>query len=519
MAATTRVPPALVEVKPDAYIPQVVSLGPFHHRSRDLSRMEKYKLIPAARLDKQFKGTKSFHEIVESIKEPELKSKMEEFYYVELPEDFAWMMALDALFILEFLHNDYSLPVEGDHNGPFDIRSLEGGIKCDFLKLENQIPLFILERVYVEMGRPLKRDAACESRTLTETLKKACLALSPFVSKRPMDSFVVSFQDANHFLGLMHRHVSDLVEIRPIMEQKVNVSHLALEIKQTENISRLAESKSSNEFCSPCAQTCFRSSSPHRHMFRCFREEESETLNVFRSILDSMGIMWIAKYIRSCFPPPGDDFPPTYNVQELSKAGIKFKAFSSHSEKIRFEITTATLHLPVITISDTTEIILRNLLALEFNNPNGTKHVTRYVELMDCLIDTPKDISLLKKFGVIQQRSLMLKDADIAKRWNGMCKPFFAGFHDPPHELKDGMIKAARQNYWKNKIKNALYEAYQRYSSRPWQLLVLLCGIFIVLANATQTYCLFRECGNFKQRFPLPPGPPPPPRFPPRKYF
>eukprot|EP01018_Ginkgo_biloba_P032623 Gb_39013 [translate_table: standard] len=457
---------------------------------------------------------------MESIRKLDLKSTIEEFYDLELPEDdelrsFGWMMALDALFILEILQNDYSLPVEVDNNGPLDIRSLEGCIKCDFLKLENQIPLFILERVYVEMGRPLKRNAACESRTLEETLKKTCLALSPFVSKRPMDSLVVSFQDGNHFLGLMHRHVSDLVEIQPIMEMQENVS------EQEENVSD--DNVSEQEEFSICFRCfgcfrCLRNFRCFRCSFRCFR--------CFRQVVSA--ILKCIDYISSSsFPPPGDDFQPTYNVQELSKAGIKFKAFSSHSEKIRFEKTTGTLHLPVITISDTTEIILRNLLALEFNNPNGTKHVTRYVELMDCLIGTPEDISSLKKIGVVQQRSLMQEDADIANRWNGMCQPFFAGFHEPPPELKDGIKEAVRQNYWKSKIRNVLFDVHQIYSSRPWQLLALLCLLFLLLADTTQTYCLFGKCGKFKQglstgftpgpgfHFPPPPGSPHGSGFPP----
>eukprot|EP01018_Ginkgo_biloba_P032636 Gb_40233 [translate_table: standard] len=462
LAAITRVPSALVNVKPDAYIPQVVSFGPFHHRSRDLSRMEKYKLIPAARFDKRFKGRKRFCEVVESIKKPQLKSKMEDFYYLNLPEgclftsddeltSFAWMMALDALFILEFLHNDYSLPVEVDIE-PFDISSLEVCIKCDFLKLENQIPLFILKKVYLEMELPAKSDAEFETRTLKETLKKTCLALSPFdkFDSCSKDSFIVSFKEASHFLGLMHKHVSDLVEIKA-MEQR-----------------------------------------------------ESAPLNVFRRILSYFqNIMEkMCNAIFSIFRPPGDDFLPSYNVQELSKAGINFQAFSSNSEKIRFDKTTSTLHLPVITISDTTEIILRNLLALEFNNPNRAKHVTRYVELMDCLIDAGEDICLLRKFDVIKRRGPMVTDASIAKIWNGMCKPFFAGFFEPPHELKDGMKEALRKNYWKSKMKKVLFEGYQRYLSRPWQLLALLCGIFILIMEIAQAYCLFRECNHSEAKFP-----------------
>eukprot|EP01018_Ginkgo_biloba_P032621 Gb_39012 [translate_table: standard] len=115
----------------------------------------------------------------------------------------------------------------------------------------------------------------------------------------------------------------------------------------------------------------------------------------------------------------------------------------------------------------------------------------------------------------------MQEDADIANRWNGMCQPFFAGFHEPPPELKDGIKEAVRQNYWKSKIRNVLFDVHQIYSSRPWQLLALLCLLFLLLADTTQTYCLFGKCGKFKQGLSTGfiPGPgfhfPPPPGFPP----
>ncbi|GLJ20407.1 hypothetical protein SUGI_0370680 [Cryptomeria japonica] len=58
---------------------------------------------------------------------------------------------------------------------------------------------------------------------------------------------------------------------------------------------------------------------------------------------------------------------------------------------------------------------MRNLLVLEFNEANRPKHVTQYVELVDCLIDTPEDVALLQKSHVIERHSMMITDEYVAK--------------------------------------------------------------------------------------------------------
>ncbi|GLJ20398.1 hypothetical protein SUGI_0370550 [Cryptomeria japonica] len=138
--------------------------------------------------------------------------------------------------------------------------------------------------------------------------------------------------------------------------------------------------------------------------------------------MTAMGDM-VAAIFAIFFPHPTkqgrDDFLDRYNGKELVKAGIQLKP---GSDNIRFDKQSDTLFLPRIVISDTyTEVMMRNLLALEFNDATRPKHVTQYVELMDCLINTPED--------VIDRNSMMITDEYVAKMWDGMAKPFcFRGF-------------------------------------------------------------------------------------------
>lgn len=49
-AAIAGVPKPLISSKPEAYIPQLIALGPYHHCREELHHMERYKLSAAKRI-------------------------------------------------------------------------------------------------------------------------------------------------------------------------------------------------------------------------------------------------------------------------------------------------------------------------------------------------------------------------------------------------------------------------------------------------------------------------------------
>ncbi|GLJ20415.1 hypothetical protein SUGI_0370810 [Cryptomeria japonica] len=116
------------------------------------------------------------------------------------------------------------------------------------------------------------------------------------------------------------------------------------------------------------------------------------------TVIDDMVVALLALF----FPHPSrghNDFLDSYNTKELVKCEIQFK---SGSDNIRFDKHSDAHFLSKIVISEMyTEVLMRNLLALEFNDVTHPKNVTQYVELMDCLIDTPEEVSLLRECHVI----------------------------------------------------------------------------------------------------------------------
>ncbi|GLJ34473.1 hypothetical protein SUGI_0693390 [Cryptomeria japonica] len=101
------------------------------------------------------------------------------------------------------------------------------------------------------------------------------------------------------------------------------------------------------------------------------------------------------------------DARSTPTAQLLDCAGIRFQP-----GKIRFEKGTfvkSTISLPQINVDDTTETLLRNLMAYQECqrcpfNPEETV-ISHYVRLLDCLIDSKEDVFVLRNSGVIRSLS------------------------------------------------------------------------------------------------------------------
>ena len=151
-----RVPRYLREADDKSYIPQSVSLGPYHHGKRRLKNMEQHKWRALHQILKR-----TNHEIeiyLDAMKELEEKARACYEGTISLSStEFVEMMVLDGCFMLElfrgvaggFKHLGYA------RNDPiFAIRGSMHSIQRDMIMLENQIPLFVLERLLgIQLGQ------------------------------------------------------------------------------------------------------------------------------------------------------------------------------------------------------------------------------------------------------------------------------------------------------------------------------------------------------------------------------
>ncbi|KAK3120359.1 hypothetical protein QOZ80_9AG0686310 [Eleusine coracana subsp. coracana] len=157
-----RVPACIKDLNPNAYQPQVVSFGPFHHHDEELRRMEEHKR--RALRHRLRRAKKPLEEFVTSVKE--VAKQLESAYLdlddkwrgVEGREKFLQMMILDGCFLLEVMSivaeqggsgkkviEDYAPndPIFSSHGVLYVLPY----IQRDMLMLENQLPLLLLKKL------------------------------------------------------------------------------------------------------------------------------------------------------------------------------------------------------------------------------------------------------------------------------------------------------------------------------------------------------------------------------------
>ncbi|PIN22664.1 hypothetical protein CDL12_04609 [Handroanthus impetiginosus] len=187
-------------------------------------------------------------------------------------------------------------------------------------------------------------------------------------------------------------------------------------------------------------------------------------------------------------PPsfPAMKFEYTRSATELQQAGVKFRCAEGSS---LFDVVfiEGELTLPSLIVNDWTETFFRNLIASE-QCGYYAKDVTSYVILMDSLINTPEDVALLVKHGII--KNALGENEAVADLFNNLYKEvvtdefYFAQLcgdlnkysKDPFHEFKSKWFR------WRRMLRRA-------YFSNPWSLISLFAAVVLLILTVIQTVC------------------------------
>jgi hypothetical protein len=175
------------------------------------------------------------------------------------------------------------------------------------------------------------------------------------------------------------------------------------------------------------------------------------------------------------------------SVATLERWGVRFAPAPEGVAGIAFDAATATLSLPIITLDGNTEVVLRNLVAYEAVAVRGPLVLARYTELMNGIIDTPKDVKILRRSGVVVNR--LKSDKEAADMWNGMCRATRLG--------KVPRLDAAIREVNAHRNRRAAARAQKllkKYVFRSWRILTLLAAVVLLLMTAMQTFCSVYPC-------------------------
>ncbi|KDP34695.1 hypothetical protein JCGZ_10900 [Jatropha curcas] len=145
-----RIPQSLVEINEKAYQPHIVSIGPYHHGKEQLKMIQEHKGrflgSVLARTQKHGVCLSDFYKAIASMEERIRECYSENIEYSS--HDFIEMMVLDGCFIIELFCIVGRL-VQTDLDDPiFNMSWMLYFLMRDLLRLENQIPFFVLQTLF-----------------------------------------------------------------------------------------------------------------------------------------------------------------------------------------------------------------------------------------------------------------------------------------------------------------------------------------------------------------------------------
>ncbi|XP_008800520.2 UPF0481 protein At3g47200-like [Phoenix dactylifera] len=183
---------------------------------------------------------------------------------------------------------------------------------------------------------------------------------------------------------------------------------------------------------------------------------------------------------RSGSRPPSPVGVPS--ATELVEAGVKIKVRKEGNFlDISFDKENGLLEIPAIRVQDSTNLIFRNLIALEqFNTDFGMK-ITCYSIFMDSIIDTEKDVALLRQEGIICCRHV--NDKDIALLFNELCKDIIFVASQNYFDLLCMEVNDycnSRWNRWRARL-------MRDYFSNPWAILSVIAAAVLLVLTILQT--------------------------------
>lgn len=517
------VPKQLRVHKPEAYTPQFIALGPYHHWRPELYEMERYKLASARRAQKRLCAGLKLDGLVQQF--ARLERKIRAYYHRYLDfngETLAWMMVVDGAFLLEFLQIYAVAVADGEGDGGRALRrvssrmahlvdftgrkSAHSLILRDMLMLENQVPLFLLRKI-LEPQHP-SGDEAGETlaRMVTGLTKELC----PF---KMMDNFpAVDVGKHAHLLEVLYYILVPKPADDPTEEADAangTFRDEGYDIEEQAADGGGAEERKPAAGCEYVKQlflavwgivSGLNTAGPMRYVTKPIEFAIKAPWKML-AVVPGVGSFMsgdgsndprdasssAAGYLTR---PPLIEEIMIPSVSELVNAGVKFLPTSGDLSTIAFNAKTATFQLPVVTLDSNTEVVLRNLVAYEASAASGPLVLARYTELMNGIIDTDEDVALLRRRGVVLNR--MKSDGEVAKLWNGMTR----SVRLTKVEFMDRTIEEVNRYYnsrWRVKTKRFM----RKYVFSSWQLLTFLAAIMMLLLTTLQAFCSVYTCSRW----------------------
>jgi hypothetical protein len=172
------------------------------------------------------------------------------------------------------------------------------------------------------------------------------------------------------------------------------------------------------------------------------------------------------------------------SVMKLCRAGIKVKRHTADSF-LDVKFKNGVIRMPDIILDDSMFSLLVNCVAFE-QSCNISKHFSIYVTLLDCLVNTARDIDYLCDQGVIG--NFIGTDAEVAQFINNLGRGLtIYNDHDDYFFLSD-FFEDVDKCYRKGLNWEKWMSFKMEYFGKPWLLISAFVGLVLLVLSFLQTY-------------------------------
>ncbi|XP_078161198.1 UPF0481 protein At3g47200-like [Carex rostrata] len=429
-----RTPHNISQSKKNIFEPSVVSIGPFHRGQKHLQTVEEQK----RRYLKDFLSRGDHISLNLCISEMKFLETRTRRCYSETFDDvdsnaFVKMMLLDGCFVLEHFLKKY----ERNGNSILEIGWNYNFIVRDLLLLENQIPFFIVEKLY-EIG--LKQEI--RKNFVNPLLRHVAFKLSNVTR----DS-IYAYQppaEIHHLVHLYYHYLVPNPEKPVVLISKFDLTRMFSANRIIKGLLHRFRS------------SVLRGRSPHSTSGKSSVPLPNSTWNLSSMVIPS--------------------------ATELKEAGLKFtpKCNPKHMLDISFEY--GVLKIPRLYIIDDTKPIFANLLAFEHSKyGKENKPFTRFVAFLDNLVNTPNDVTILQECGIIE--NWLGSEEDLTHFIN---KATEGTAFSADHYLAELYTEVNRYigSSWNRQRANLIRD----YFSSPWAAISLIAAFMLLILTLVQSF-------------------------------
>ncbi|CAN6372283.1 unnamed protein product [Urochloa humidicola] len=432
-----RVPPHFKTVHGNAFKPQAVTLGPFHHDRGSHAIMEGHKRRAVRHLLRR--AGKTLRDLAVAVEE--VADELEDAYAGLDGEwrrqnrgRFLEMMIADGCFLLEVMRN-YAIEInKKDSNegndyalsdpvfSPHAVVHIAAFLQRDMLMIENQLPLCLLQSIVAVEGRP-SDDASINK-----------LVLGFLGVDIDSDADIVSEGLGLHPLELYRRSL--------LLPKKVTTTSVLLNQDRPAETASRQDDRTSYCYCIPL-------------------NKETKT----------------RRRQKAAAPR---------SAQKLWEAGIRFRlSDTAFLDDVSFNVRRREVRMPRVVLDDSAEYAYHNVMAFEALHAGTGNDVTAFVLFMRDMVESPADVDLLAQRGILRNE-LAGDDSEVVALFNGLTRDVAKTRQSDlcrVHEDIEGYCRISWVVY--------TFEAWatfkRNYLSSPWAFIALLVGMFLLVTDVTQT--------------------------------